>query len=73
MRFDIIPDHKAGFADAIVCHDRRQWENGMGRKAGIVTESCGGRPAVGRAGARSAPWHTFVSPGHPVGFRRPFH
>jgi hypothetical protein len=63
MRFDIILDHTAGFADAIVGHGSGQRESGMGRKAWIVAETRRGLAAAGLAGDGPRPWHTCVSPG----------
>ena len=46
VRFDIILDHTAGFADAIVCHGTAGREDGMRREREIVAET---RPlAAGR-------------------------
>jgi len=39
VRFDIILDHTAGFAYAIVCHGTGGRENGMRRELVIVAET----------------------------------
>jgi hypothetical protein len=73
VAFDIIPDHKAGFADAIVCHGLVQRESGMGRKLGIVAETCRTLPAAARSGMQPVAWHTCALSGlRPVGGRQPF-
>jgi len=53
VRFDIILDHTADFADAIVGHGLGQRESGMSRKTRIVAETREGRP-TGRSVFRVA-------------------
>jgi len=64
--FDIIPNHKAGFADAIVCHVWSvQRENGMRRECVIVAESGLRIDTGGGVGCHAAPWHTSPDSGAP--------
>jgi hypothetical protein len=63
--FDIILDHQAGFADAIVGHGSAATSNGeygMSRGRQIVAESRRGLADAGASGAGLVAWHTSASP-----------